>query len=498
MIHSHFRRVAAACALLVVFTARPLAARSEPVELDTLKIAPAGLREDLAIVRAAFEEGHPGLHRFTSEREWDHAFADAEKRLDHPMTAWEFYRVLAPIVATIRCGHSRVELPDTLFQVLNTTRRLLPLQVRVQGDRAWIVRDLATDDERWTGSELLAVNGVRTHALLATLLAATPRDGFGETMAPQSLRRYRFAGMLERMFGFDGRYEVELRDPHGRVQRTTIEGVTLPEQQQRVHARHPADDGNGANAEFELLDGGKIARLKLHAFAGTVSDSDTTGIRGFFERSFETLRDRRTAVLILDLRDNGGGEDALGKILFARLVDHPFAYYDDLVLNGRGFSFEKYVAHFDSVPARLCEKRDDGKYHLVGHPNWGTQQPLEPRFSGRVIALMNGASFSTTCEFLSHLRDLHRATFVGEESGGAYVGNTSGRVVRVVLPNTRAQVGVPILRYDLAVAPAKPFGRGIRPDVPVRTTVADWIAGRDVELAKALELARRSPTALAR
>ena len=203
------------------------------------------------------------------------------------------------------------------------------------------------------------------------------------------------------------------------------------------------------------------------------------------------MRERGTRALVLDLRDNGGGEDALGKILFARLVDRPFPYYDDLLLSGRGFSFEKYVAGFDSVPARLCERRADGTYHLVGHPNWGTQQPLDPYFGGRVVVLMNGASFSTTCEFLSHLRDAHRATFVGEESGGAYVGNTSGRVMRVTLPHTQVQVGVPILRYDLAVAAAKPFGRGILPDVAVQPTIGDLLAGRDPELAKALELARK-------
>ena len=52
--------------------------------------------------------------------------------------------------------------------------------------------------------------------------------------------------------------------------------------------------------------------------------------------------------------------------------------------------------------------------------------------------------------------------------------------------------GTKVLILDLgdAVTPAKPFGRGIMPDVAVHHTIADLIAGNDVDLAKAIELAR--------
>jgi len=233
-----------------------------------------------------------------------------------------------------------------------------------------------------------------------------------------------------------------------------------------------------------------VARLKLRGFFGTVDDSGKVDVRTFLRQSFEGMRDHGTKSLILDVRDNGGGEDELGRILLSYLVDKPFRYYTDLVLNDRGFSFARYMTRFDSIPANLVTKGADGKYHCTGHPNWGVQQPIQPHFGGKVLVLMNGASFSTTCEFLSHMRDLGRATFIGEESGGAYVGNTSGGLAHVILPNTQVQLGVPIMRYDLAVKPAKPFGRGIQADVPVTYTIAELIAGTDKELARALELAR--------
>lgn len=468
----------------------PKAAAEAAPPSDSARFSPADLREDFRIARGAFEEAHPGIYRFTPKTEMDRVFDQAERGLDHPMTAWEFYRVMAPVVATIHCGHSRVELPEPLNQELNTSRRVLPLTVRVLDGRVWVLRDLSAVGEPLAGRELLAVNGVPASRLVATMLAASPHDGFGETMGPQTLRLMRFAGMLERLYGFDGRYQVTVRGARGGEQQVALEGAPVPALLDSLRRRHPRDVTPASNAELDLYDGGRVARLRLHGFHGTVSDSDTTDIRTFFRSSFTTLRERGTRTLILDLRDNGGGEDALGRILLSYLVDRPFDYYTDLVLNARTFSCVRYVARFDTIPADRVEHRADGHDHFVSHPNWGTQQPLEPHFAGRVLVLMNGASFSTTCEFLSHLRDLNRATFIGEESGGAYVGNTSGRILRVVLPHTQVQVGVPILRYDLAVRPAKPFGRGILADVKVPDTIEDLLAGRDPQLAKALALAK--------
>jgi hypothetical protein len=454
-------------------------------------VAPADLREDFAILRHALEEAHPGLYRFTPRAEMDRVFDEAGRGLDRPMDAWQFYRVLAPVIASVRCGHTHVELPDSLTRQLNSERELLPLQVRVLGGRIWIHRDLTTEDGRLEGDELLAVNGVPAAKLLETMARATAGDGFVTTHTAQVLRRFRFAGLLERLYGFGGTYDVELRDSARGVERLSLRGATIPELTQRLAKRHPEDSARQTNGEFELLDDGRIARLKLRGFGGMTDDSGKVDVRTFFRRSFESMRDHGTQALILDLRDNGGGEDALGRILFGYLVDRPFRYYDDLVLNDRGFSFMRYTVDFDSIPASAVEQRSDGRYRAKGHPNWGTQQPESPHFAGRVYVLENGASFSTTCEFMSHVRDAGRATFVGEESGGAYVGNTSGGSVHLVLPHSGMQVGIPILRYDIAVAPARPFGRGILADVPVTYTIADVLAGRDNELATALELARK-------
>jgi hypothetical protein len=106
--------------------------------------------------------------------------------------------------------------------------------------------------------------------------------------------------------------------------------------------------------------------------------------------------------------------------------------------------------------------------------------------------LINGNSFSTTAELLSHLHARRRAVFIGEEAGGEYTGNTAGWFAELTLPHSGVQVSIPLASYLLGVpAPVIP-GRGVMPTHSVRYTIAQRMAGRDLEMELATRLAREA------
>jgi hypothetical protein len=95
-----------------------------------------------------------------------------------------------------------------------------------------------------------------------------------------------------------------------------------------------------------------------------------------------------------------------------------------------------------------------GKFRVKesNHPNLKLQQPQKNHFDGKVFFLVNGQCFSTTAEFCSIAHYHHRGTFVGEEIGGNYYGNTSGIFLILTLPNTKIRVLLPLVKYVLAVS----------------------------------------------
>lgn len=106
------------------------------------------------------------------------------------------------------------------------------------------------------------------------------------------------------------------------------------------------------------------------------------------------------------------------------------------------------------------------------------------------MILIDGGSFSTTSEFLSHVHDRGLAVFVDEESAGGYYGNTSGFDITLTLPRSKLKVRIPTMAYSMAVKRSKRAARGVIPDVAVSTTIGDLLAGRDPARDAALRLAR--------
>jgi len=75
------------------------------------------------------------------------------------------------------------------------------------------------------------------------------------------------------------------------------------------------------------------------------------------------------------------------------------------------------------------------------------------------------------------------AVFIGEETGGGYYGNTSGRFLNFTLPETWTTGCIPLIKYSLVTSiNTIPFGRGLIPDHIIHPDIADYLNHRDPEL----------------
>ena len=464
---------------------------SLPPGVAERKIEPDKLVVDFRLARQALEEGHSGVYRYTAKEELDGLFDRAEKSLIRPMNAVEFYRILAPVVAAIKCGHTGVGLPEEMQEAYSTRALLLPLRIRVLAGKVYILRDFSDGATTLAGREIRSINGIPAAKIVETMLATTPGDGDSLTCRISRMSGWTLARRLPALLGMHSPYEVTVWDAKENREATVhLEGKELPRLQEAARARFPQDQRAETAGAFKLEREGKIAVMKIDGFGGFVDTARKKSLREFWRESFEAMNESGTKSLILDLRDNGGGEDELGKLLLSYLLDEPFKYYDDLVINARQFGFQKYTDRTEPLPADLLEVQPSGKYRMVKHPNWGMQQPSKPTFHGKVLILINGGSFSTTSEFLSQAHFHKRATFIGEESGGGYYGNTSGPSLRLTLPHSKLQVGVPLMTYYMAVRGYSAKAHGVLPDCPVEYTIEELLEGEDKELALAFELAR--------
>jgi hypothetical protein len=458
----------------------------------TKTFEPSQLQEDFEIARKSLEESQSGLYRYTKKPDLDRIFGEAEKSIDHPMDFYGFYRVMASTIAAIKCGHTTLDLPADIREEVERRPRL-PFEVKVLDSKAYVFRDY-TRGGAFAGKEIESINRVPAPRILSTMLAAVSKDGNIQTSRQREISN-NFGENLITLLGLRAPYELVLKDPQSNKPETVqVAGLRHEEVAKLSKMLYPKDQPNKDFADLRFLDHGQIAIMTYSEFGTNVDEG-----AAFMKRAFETIQSKRSRALILDLRENVGGEGELGELLFSYFVSTPFHYYDDIIVGKWQGNFPFTARYTDphrdlQIPEGVAELRSDGRSHvtLTGEPLLGLQQPSKPTFTGRLYVLINGGSFSTTAEFLSVLDSHHRATFIGEESGGGYYGNTSGSAARIVLPNTKLVVYVPAMDGYLAVSGDHDAARGVIPDFPVKHFITDLVAGVDRDFELAVDLARKS------
>ena len=248
------------------------------------------------------------------------------------MDSYEFYRLMAPTIAAIKCGHTGVGRSPDLERELERLARL-PFQVKVLDSKVCIFRDYARGGAL-AGKEIRSINGVLSSHIVATMLAASMKDGDVQTTRQRDISGD-FGLNLILLLGLRAPYEVGLAGAESnQTEKAPFAGLTHAELIKMSQTQHPQDQGSKEFADLKFLDGGQIAHLTYSEFGENTDEG-----RAFMKRSFRAIQAKGSKTLILDVRGNGGGESELGEMLFSYLIEKPFKYYDDMTVNKWSFSF---------------------------------------------------------------------------------------------------------------------------------------------------------------
>ncbi len=196
-----------------------------------------------------------------------------------------------------------------------------------------------------------------------------------------------------------------------------------PDDARRERSR--LDEMHCGFTKVEVLSG-NVGYVKLDVFA----DTELCGATASAEMTL--VADARA--LILDLRDNGGGEPAMVSYIASYLFDRR-THLNDLWTRRTGMTEEFWTR--DSIPGR----------------RFGGAKP--------VYVLTSSRTFSGGEEFTYDLQQLKRATIVGEITGGGAHPMSSHRI------NEHFMITVPFARPVNPVTHTNWEGVGVEPDVKV-------------------------------
>ncbi|WP_083620442.1 S41 family peptidase [Mucilaginibacter sp. OK098] len=422
-------------------------------------IAPELLQQDFTSLHDTLQKIHAGLYRYKSKAEVDRLFDRCFKKLDHPMTEVAYFAIISRLISGIEDGHTECFLPKDFINQFITQVKLFPIQPRFIGEKAYVPCDTK---EFPAGTELLAIDHRSIGTIRKRLFEHLSSDGGIQTEKYVKVNDGHdpFAYLYDVVYGTQENFEVKYKTVGGTTAVKTIAGDYLK------NMECPSPGRVIPNRYLELAyQPGNIAVMTIRTFANEYLVQTKENLTDFLAASFKELENKKIGRLIIDLRENGGGNDSNGALLYSYLTDHPFAYYASLSSTTKA---------------------------IKDHPDLvELQQPHKGNYKGKVVFLTSGKSFSGAAEFSSIARTNNRGAFVGEETGGGYYGNTSGNKITFFLPNTQIKVNIPLFKYVMAVRKAKYKDRGTIPDYLIVPTMNDIIQHHDIQMDFALQLAAK-------
>ena len=480
------------CFLLLLFCVRAVQAQEpdRPAEMHS----PEALKTDLLLLREQLEAIHTGLYAYTDKAAMDRSFDSLYASIEEPMSSITFYRMLSVLHAKIKNGHTALLPAASYDAALQKALPRLPLSVYWHEGKLYVTEDNATEQTITEGSQILQINGEDAGQVMDLLVSRWTRDGNNRSKPERDVCD-NFAFFYAYFIGIPAVYEVEVLSPAGTKSTQRIAALPKPDILQNQQVRYGSDSTKTAEKALSFAIKGDTALMTIRDFSTAYYKQTGQDYEAFFADAFTRLASKNTRHLILDLRDNTGGNAAPVATLLSYLVKESFTCYKAILSKSKTVPkprhYQNKIAFWNLSSWTWMRKTADGYRYTRGEYGLKPTQPSAPTYGGKVYVLINANSFSATGELASLLQDKGIGTFIGEEAGGNASQNTSGYTPVLVLPNTRLRMLIPTQRFILDVHRPNE-GHGVRPDHEVKPEIEDLLQGRDVVMDFTLDLISRS------
>lgn len=461
-----------AIVLCPLLTLAGCASLYQPVPLSTefpgselgRQIPAAELRKDFEFLTQTLEQVHPDLYAYANRESVRALGQRIERELVSPMTRTEFFKTVAPFVAQLGDGHTSVFPPTEEYSRFRSEGGLaFPFTVHYDaGGGITIIRNYTTDSSLVEGARILSINGLSADSLFRRFTAefSGEREIFRTTRAAAQFR------LLLWLHHVVSPYSIEITSANGLTRNMRLDGIpqTAVLRQDSLRARQFI---RVPNYSFKRLDG-NIGYLDFRSM------TDIPAFDAFLETTFREIKDRTVRGLIIDLRNNGGGDSRLGDALLSFITDSSYhqaerkewkmsSQYKAYMRSGLPWWVRWFPITWVSAAARNYFGAEDGAI-VVQRYESRTPPPNPLRYRGKVCFLIGPGTFSSAMMLANTVADFRIAKLIGEQSGG--IPNSFGEIYRFDLPNSKLRVSVSSARFVRANGDVEDR-RGVVPDIIV-------------------------------
>lgn len=406
---------------------------------------PGQIQADFEYMYEGLQSANVDLYSSTPRSEFKSRYREFRKGFNQPMTRFEAEMAFQQFVALAHQSHTRIESDYSgYFAYRAAGGSGFPLSIVIDETQMIIAENLSGIDRIKPGDRIRAINGKPVSELLPRLIshisAETPEFAYVllETYMPLVI-------WLE--LGTAEAYSVLVEHDDGSKEFYAISEASDETPGSGEKNTPFSLEGRGARMLSET-----VAYLRPGPFHNTEEGAntlDTKPFEEFVDKAFRSFIDNQAAQLILDLRDNPGGDNSFSDPMIAWFADRPFRFSLNFKVRVSPQSTAANLSRLESNPgnaestsrlyAKLYESRENGETVLFPIPE--VKPRPAPRYDGDVYVLVNRYSFSNAVSAAALIQDYDFGVVMGEQT--ADMATTYGAMERFNLPETGIVVTYP-------------------------------------------------------
>lgn len=478
--------------------------KEQIVDIDALDpISSGALLKDFEFIRAMVLEAHPGTYRYNSKEEIESALSALRSSFSQSQTLGEAYLSISRLTARLKCDHTKAGFNNqnrTVNSVIHRQPNKLPFTFKWLEDKMVVTRNASESDQLEKGTIIHSINGISVKAIGEELLPYVGADGSTDGNRWYKLEvngydfRYNaFDIFYPLAFAVDSVLQIEIGDGQSSEREIIeIQLLTLDQRSKRLLDRYPNFPRTAADLwHFDVIND-STAVLTLNSF-------DLFGWRGmqldyrkYLEEVFGHLNRDDISHLIIDIRENTGGNDEMATELFDYLTPDQF----DFDREGR----TRYLDFPETLMPFVQTWGDDPWYFNL---NPKSKEPLNgyyifednftprPRVNDKSIfagtSYLLTSSANTSLAFYTAYRFKHQklGLVIGQETGGNLNDVNGGQILFLRLPNSGIEIDFPIMG-GFTIEPQA--NRGVIPNIEVEIALEELSEGRDLTMETVMDL----------
>lgn len=361
-------------------------------------LQPHEVKQDIDQWISFINKTHPQLSY--TVKDVDAFYSDIEQLKDNinePISVLNFWRKISIFNSTLNDGHTVITLPkpkELANLHIANGGGIFPYSVVFNNDKLVIKSTIDGKATELRGNEIIEINGKKINDFIAPILKRTHGDS--EAFRKTLLQR-RFAEYVWLYYGDIKTFEIVL----------SKFGKETPKTINASHTQFDLSDKFDDNFKFEILDS-KNALLTIETFYWGAEYKE---VIAFLHDAFSKIQNNSIEHLIIDIRENGGGDDVIW-------IDGILPY----LAKNKWKTGSKYKVKI--IEGRAKESQTVGDV-LEGDMSYREVKNNIPKFEGDVSVLISDFTYSSSILFANVIQDYQLGQLVGEPTGGKS-GQTGG------------------------------------------------------------------------